>query len=1081
MVQDSNHDDHLKNTEPAELPKFDRHKVIGRCPEVVASFGEMKVRCLLDSGSQVTTITESYFHKFFENEKLLDSSWIRLAGSNGLPINTIAMFRTCVKIQGNQINDVYVLVVSDPVDARVKQRKDLVPGIIGANVMEQLYKHPIKELSPEVSQALERYEQQLILCEQLSAETEKNKSEILGTVKTTRQHLTIPANTELSITCNTRQHIDGYTVLIEPLDTNLPHGLVLYPTLDKVRQGQVQCRLMNFSEKDVTLCKPLQIANICKCEVVTPDVDITYNEQGEAIIDIQHPQQKTDDIWSNLPFDVDMGDIRTTKQEDKVLRTLFHSHTDVFSKDRNDLGYTDDVEHHIVTTTEVPVKQPDRRIPPQAVPEVKRILTEWLKGGVIKDSASPYASQMVLVKKGSGEIRVCIDFRQLNQRTIKDAFPLPRIEECIDNLKGAKYFSSLDLTQGYLQIKVNEADQHKTAFRALGSLYEFQRLPFGLCNSPATFSRLMGRCMGDLKGQGIIIYLDDILVYSSSIAEMTTRLEAVFQRLRQFGLKLRPEKCHFFKEKVSFLGHTVSANGVETDSSKIKAVEDFPKPTTLRAVRQFLGLTSYFRRYVKGFAQIAKPLNGLLATGSTKHNKNKNITDQWTPECQDAFDALKRKLIEAPILGYPDFSEPFCLEVDASLKGFGAILSQKVAGRKIILAYASRGLRKHEKTMRNYSSMKLEFLALHWAVTYKFRDYLYGSQFIVLTDSHPLSRILKAKTTAADASKLAELADFHFEIQFRSGKSNVAADALSRNPVDDKASDSETDEDDLTINTQHELQVFIQEISHTITIPDTLISVIATSQQPDVQEIAMAEEMKLSSIPELHNTDLQKLQEEDPYISKVMSYLSKGTKPTHRQCKSDLVQVRKLVSKWEQLTMDNNILYRTITLNNERRKVLVLPQSLYSVVLKQLHDFSGHQGIERTTQLVRSRCYWTTLTTDVNNYCQKCVRCRVAKEPTPKLKTYMSHVTAVRPLEIVAMDFTQLEKSTSGIENVLVFTDVFTKYTIAIPTRDQTAKTVSRLFVRDGFKNLAYLNVYTATKAGLLKTKLSNNYVCYIK
>ena len=184
---------------------------------------------------------------------------------------------------------------------------------------------------------------------------------------------------------------------------------------------------------------------------------------------------------------------------------------------------------------------------------------------------------------------------------------------------------------------------------------------------------------------------------------------------------------------------------------------------------------------------------------------------------------------------------------------------------------------------------------------------------------------------------LAELAYFQLEVQFRSGEYNGAAGVPSRNRVDDKASDSETDEDDLIINTQHELQVFMKEISYIINIPDNFISVIAKSQQPDGQEIAMAEEVKLSSIPELHNTDLQKFQEDDPYISKVRSsYLSKGKKPIQRQCKSDPVQVRKLISKWEQLTMHNNILYRTITLNNEQRKVLVLPQSLYYVVFETI-------------------------------------------------------------------------------------------------------------------------------------------------
>jgi len=314
---------------------------------------------------------------------------------------------------------------------------------------------------------------------------------------------------------------------------------------------------------------------------------------------------------------------------------------------------------------------------------------------------------------------------------VKDAFPLPRIDECIESLKGAKYFSSLDLTQGYLQVKVHKADQEKTAFRALGSLYQFNHLLFGLCNSPATFSRLMGKCFSDLYGKGLIVYLDDMLLYSETITDMITQLDTIFKRLRQFGLKLKPEKFHFVKESVTFLGHTVSAEGIQTDQSKIRDVENFPRPATEKAVRSFMGLASYFRRYIRGFAQIAGPISDFLATGTRKKQKQKNnkeLGDRWTNECQLAFISIKDKLTSVPLLGFPDFEIPLCLEVDASLDGFGAILSQIQDKGKVIIGYASRRLRKYEKSMRSYSSMKLEFLGLQWAVTQKFKEYLYGSK-----------------------------------------------------------------------------------------------------------------------------------------------------------------------------------------------------------------------------------------------------------------------------------------------------------------------------------------------------------------
>ena len=1037
--------------------RSERNKLIGECPEIDAMFGDVPVRCLIDSGSQVTTITETYYNVHFKDKALTDSTWISLNGSHGLAIPTVGIFKTSVSIQANVFPDIYVIVVHDPVNISVQKRKEAVPGIIGCNIIQQASQMQSKFLLPqELSNAVQKYEEHLVLSETISVKGTQSESNVIGMVKTNKNKLIIPANSEISI-CGTTRHLkDDYTVLVEPSSAPLPEGLLIYPTLSKVKKGMVYCRLMNLSDTAVTLHKPIRIADICDCDVMMPNIDISMTEEGHAIVDIQKPDVVlSHHSWQNMTYHVNIGDIKMTKSDDEKLRNLFHDYSDIFSKDKNDLGFTDAVEHRIHTTSDIPVKQPDRRIPPQIIPEVRKLLQDWIKAEIITDSESPYASQMVLVRKKSGEIRVCIDYRQLNELTVKDAFPLPRIDECIESLKGAKYFSSLDLTQGYLQVKVHEADQEKTAFRALGSLYQFNRLPFGLCNSPATFSRLMGKCFSDLYGKGLIVYLDDMLLYSTTITEMITQLDRIFQRLRQFGLKLKPEKCQFFKESVTFLGHTISAAGIQTDQSKIQAVEHFPRPTTEKTVRQFMGLASYFRRYVHGFAQITGPISDLLATGSRKNQKSKNnqkLGNRWTDECEQAFVTIKDKLTSAPLLGFPDFEVPFCLEVDASLDGFGAILSQIQDGRKVVISYASRRLRKHEKSMRSYSSMKLEFLGLHWAVTQKFREYLYGSNFKILTDNHPLSRIMKSKQTAADLSKLADLSDFNFEIEYRSGRSNAAADALSRNPVDESGSESE-DDGTCTITTQQQLLTFMQEVDNTSEVPEPLIFAIAKSHEAE-EPLAVMQEMSINLVPEIPNTDIQKLQDDDPHISRMIHLMSQKQKPTSQQCKAEPLPVRKLVCKFNQLTLNDGILYRTLYLNGETKKVLVLPLSLRSVVLRQLHDFSGHQGVERTTELIRSRFYWPTLTSDVVEHCGKCQRCQVAKEPTPKTKPYMSHVKAVRPLQIVAVDFTLLEKSSSGVENVLVITDVFTKYTIAVPTRDQTAKTVSRVLVREWIQKL---------------------------
>jgi hypothetical protein len=405
-----------------------------------------------------------------------------------------------------------------------------MPGVIGCNIIKKLYGDSSRELCPVLSEAVQQYKTQLVLMERISAVVYKNniESDVLGIAKTREGPILVPANTSTVIVCTTRQQIDGYTVLIEPSSTQLTQGLVVLPSLDKVKEGTIRCNLMNYSDDDIVLNKSVKLAEVSDCKLLTPNLTVQM-EEGIVEVNLESTDiQPSTTSWDSLPYKLNIGDIKTSRAEDKQLLQLFSGYSDVFSKDRNDIGFTDKVEHCIKTNTDVPVKQPDRRIPPQVLSEVKMILEEWLRSGIITESNSPYASQMVLVKKKSGEIRVCVDYRQLNQQTVKDAFPLPRIEECIDSLKGVKYFSSLDLTQGYLQVKVHETYQHKTAFRACGNLYEFKRLPFGLCNSPATFSRLMGRCFGDLYGNGLIVYLDDTLVYSSSLKEMITKLEEIY-------------------------------------------------------------------------------------------------------------------------------------------------------------------------------------------------------------------------------------------------------------------------------------------------------------------------------------------------------------------------------------------------------------------------------------------------------------------------------------------------------------------------------------------------------------------------
>ena len=767
----------LSGIQGSKPNSLDVTKISGKCPETEVLIGGIPISCLIDSGSQVSTITEVCYNQHFKPHKSLQEckSWIKLTGANGLDIPILGMIICDVQLQGQTFKDVYILVVKNATNIDFFKKKCSTPGVIGCNILGPFYSEmlsnemkvtPCFDNSP-LLEGFHQYKAHLASCERIEAYIQQK--DILGIVKTT-PHLTIPADSTINIIGTTSHLANGLDVAVEQLDTLNHPGLIVNPSLSKVTGGRIAVQIHNFSSNDILLKRPMKIAKISICSVLSKNlnIDLTTDFQGidEVVVSLNEIQHTSvPETVDNLPFHVDLGASLSPSEKKQVLEVL-HRYSNIFSHHDADLGFTDTVEHKITTTDDIPVKQPDRRVPPQLVPEVKNILEKWLDAGIIKESNSPFASQMVMVRKKTGEIRICIDFRQLNNKTVKDAFPIPRIEDSIESLCGAKYFCSLDLSQGYLQVKLAEHDSHKTAFRALGSLYEFSRLPFGLSNSPATFQRLMLKCFGKMYQNGLVVYLDDILVYSKSVEEMIQRLITVFEILQKHNLKLKPSKCHFFKEKVQFLGHIVSADGIATDNHKIQAVQHFPQPTTEKQLRQYLGLTSYFRRFIGKYAQIAAPLYDLLGGPKGKSKSKTSLLQNWTDKCSRAFLTLKEHLMKAPILGFPNFSLPFCLEVDVSLEGFGAILTQKQGRNSTVIAYASRRLRNHEKNMTSYSSFKLEFLALHWAITRKFKDYLYGSKFTVKTDNHPLTKILTAKKTAADMSKLADLSEYDFVLDY---------------------------------------------------------------------------------------------------------------------------------------------------------------------------------------------------------------------------------------------------------------------------------------------------------------------------
>ena len=391
-------------------------------------------------------------------------------------------------------------------------------------------------------------------------------------------------------------------------------------------------------------------------------------------------------------------------------RSLLKEYHDIFSLEKCDVGHTKAAKHKIVLKDPdtPPFKERFRQIPPLQLDEVHAHLKMMLDAGVIWPSNSPWCNAVVLVRKKDGSLHFCIDFQKLNSLTIKDSHPLPRICETLESLAGAAHYSTFDMNSGFWQVPMDEESKQYPAFM-LGSmgLYECESMPFGLCNAPPTFQRLMLNCLGELNLTYCLIYLDDVIIFSRTEEEHLEKMRVVFDCLHEHGLKLKPSKCDVFKTEINYLAHHVSKKGVLPYKKNLEAIAECPPPDTYTKAKSFVGLVGHYRHFIKGFANIAAPLYD-LTSGENKDKKSEHL--DLPPEAREAFDRLKAACLQAPISSFPDFSKPFLLETDASGKGLGAVLSQKQSdGRYYPIAYASRIM---NETEQRYHSNKQEFLAL---------------------------------------------------------------------------------------------------------------------------------------------------------------------------------------------------------------------------------------------------------------------------------------------------------------------------------------------------------------------------------
>lgn len=689
-----------------------------------------------------------------------------------------------------------------------------------------------------------------------------------------------------------------------------------------------------------------------------------------------------------------------TEEKEKLL-PIIKRYKKIFYTEDNDLSFTNAIKHEIRTKTNIPIAAKTYRYPYIHKEEVNKQIKEMLDKKIIRQSYSPYSAPVWIVPKkmdasGKKKWRLVVDYRKLNEETIDDRYPIPNIDEILEKLGRCQYFTTLDLAKGFHQIEISDEDIPKTAFSVEGGHYEFLRMPFGLKTAPATFQRLMNNVLSDLINTICLVYLDDIIIFSTSLQEHTESLIKVFQRLKDVNLKIQLDKSEFMKRSTNFLGHVVTNEGIKPNPEKIICVQKFPLPKNQKEIKQFLGLAGYYRKFVKDYSKIARPM--------TKYLKKDMVMNIRDTEYIESCETLKKLLTNPPILIYPDFNKKFTLQTDASNYALGAVLSQD--GHPV--SYASRTLNGSEQ---NYSTIEKELLAIVWA-TKHFRPYLFGRKFLIETDHRPLAWLFSIKEPN---SKLVRwrlrLQEYDYEIKYKKGVLNGNADALSRIEI-------ETNE------------VNIMEINKVITEVDTPVNFF--KRQYIIKQTSSGS-LKLKTEQLFQNkrkTITAKNFDEETLITLLKTHFDP------EKINAVVIESEALFEKFKEIVMkyfsSNNKfkIYRS-------KKVLqdISDENELTEMIEREHKKNNHRGINENFAELRTKIYHPKLKKRITQFINNCDTCNKEKyERRPIKQIFKITETPQNPGEIVHADvYYSLEKKL-----FLTFIDKFSKYAQAISIKNRS-------------------------------------------
>ena len=733
-------------------------------------------------------------------------------------------------------------------------------------------------------------------------------------------------------------------------------------------------------------------------------------------------------------FDRSSGHLDDSQKQE--LSKLLNDFSDTFATSKSDLGKTDVVEHEINTGDSMPIKQPPRRQPLKYKEAEKEHVKQMYEDDLIEPASGPWASPILFVRKKDGSLRFCVDYRKLNSVTIKDAHPLPRIDDCFDSLAGAKWFCVMDLASGFWQVKVAKGHRPKTAFATKSGLWQWKVMPFGLTNAPSTFQRLMETVLRGLQWEDCLVYIDDIIIFGRTFQETIDRLRRVLERLKSAGLRIKPSKCNLFQKSVNFLGHIVTDQGIKVDPEKTVAVQKWPEPQNVKQVRGFLGLASYYRHFVRDFASIAAPLYKLT---------HKDAKFNFTPQCREAFESLKKKLTTTPVLAYPLPTGQLILDTDCSHIAAGGVLSQVQNGVERPLAFMSQSLSKSEK---NYCITRKELLAVYLAVK-KWKPYLYGQPVILRTDNSAVKYLFTLKDAHDQMARwLSYLSTFDLRPEHRKGRLHANADALSRIETQHCTQCGRPDEP--CCFEPREVEDFP---THPPSVQQKSSVHVSAMTRSKTAAARQQDEDSPYYDPKWSRQQLRNDQLSDAKVAPIL--VAKEDSPNRRPKWNTVAKygaaTKVLWRMWDRLVVQDGVLYRKWESDdgNTSTLQLIVPKSRQKELVKGFHDY-GHFGSQRTYQLISGKFYWYAMKPFVHRFIKHCDICAVTKPVLQKQRAPLGQIATGEPLEKVACDILgPLPATALGNRYILVVADYFTKFVEAYAIPNQTAEVVARTIVTE--------------------------------